>query len=76
MSTPGDAIEVGADLELRALVEADAEPLFALVDANRAHLRAWLPWLHATTAVDDDRAFIERSRQQGAQRWRPVRHVQ
>ncbi len=66
MSTPALSYEVDANLELRAVVEADAEPLFALVEANRAHLRAWLPWLDATTSVDDVRAFIDRSRQQAA----------
>jgi ribosomal-protein-serine acetyltransferase len=30
---------------LRPLVDADAAPLFALVDANRAHLRRWLAWV-------------------------------
>ena len=30
---------------LRVLREDDARELFALTDANRAHLRVWLPWV-------------------------------
>jgi ribosomal-protein-serine acetyltransferase len=37
-------IPVSDDLELRLLTEADADELHALVDRNRTHLAAWMPW--------------------------------
>ena len=49
------------DTELRLLEERHADELFALVDRNRAYLREWLPWLDATTTVDDERAFVRTS---------------
>ncbi|HTL97678.1 MAG TPA: GNAT family protein [Holophagaceae bacterium] len=51
-------LRVARDLELRSLKLADAPALFALVDANRAHLRRWLPWVDANTGVAHTRAFI------------------
>ena len=61
-------IAVADDVELRLLEEADAEELFALVDANRAYLREWLPWLDQNTEVDHTRAFIQAMRKQHADR--------
>lgn len=58
----------GPDLELRPLEEADAEELFALVDANRAYLRQWLPWLDQNTEVEHTRAFIRATQKQHADR--------
>jgi len=52
------AMTIDQDLELRTLREEDAVVLFQLVDANRKHLREWLPWLDANTEVDHSRAFI------------------
>jgi ribosomal-protein-serine acetyltransferase len=42
-------VELSDGVELRLLEEADAGELYALVDANRAHLADWMPW-----AVDQD----------------------
>lgn len=44
---------------LRAPTTADADELFARVDACRKTLRAWLPWVDATDSADDSRAFLE-----------------
>ena len=44
---------------LRQLTLSDAADLFAVCDANRAHLRRWLPWLDRTRAPSDTRGFIE-----------------
>ena len=49
------------DTELRLLEERNTEELFALVDRNRAYLREWLPWLDATTTVEDERTFVRSS---------------
>jgi ribosomal-protein-serine acetyltransferase len=44
---------------LRVLREDDAAELFAVTDANRAHLRRWLPWVDLVTSEDDSRSFLE-----------------
>lgn len=47
-----------AGLSIRSYLKADAAALFAAVEANRAHLDAWLPWVEHTRSVDDTREFI------------------
>jgi ribosomal-protein-serine acetyltransferase len=54
-------LRIDAHTSLRSVAESDAEPLFALVDANRGHLREWLPWLDQNTRVEHTRDFIRRS---------------
>jgi ribosomal-protein-serine acetyltransferase len=44
---------------LRTPRRADAEAIFALVDANRAYLRRWLPWVDGSTAVEHTRGFLD-----------------
>jgi len=41
------------------LQPADAPALFTVVDAHRAALREWLPWVDATNRVADSEAYIE-----------------
>ena len=53
--------QIDDHLTLRALEPSDAEALFALVNANRAYLRQWLPWLDANQTADDSRSFIHSS---------------
>ncbi len=43
---------------LRVLREDDAAELFALTDANRGHLRRWLPWVDLVTTEEDSRSFL------------------
>jgi ribosomal-protein-serine acetyltransferase len=59
---------VDADVSLVLLEEQHAPALFALVDANRAHLRRWLPWLDANTRPEHTAAFIRTSLHQFALR--------
>jgi len=54
----GACIAIAPDLQLRPLAPEDAAELFALVDANRAYLHEWLPWLDRNTAVEDSLAFV------------------
>lgn len=54
-----DAVLLRPDLLLRPLTTDDADALFALVDANRPHLGAWLPFVGATKTVEDTRAFLQ-----------------
>ncbi len=48
-------------VELRLLEPRHAEEVFAVVDANRASLREWLPWVDASRTSADTLAFIEQS---------------
>jgi ribosomal-protein-serine acetyltransferase len=67
---PALVLRVNDATTLRPLCAADAGALFALTEANRSHLREWLPWLDAVTSVGDTREFIracdERARRSGA----------
>ncbi len=38
-----------------------AAAIFAAVEANRPYLRQWLPWVDATTKVEDTEKFMEES---------------
>lgn len=49
---------INPGLELRQLQPADAPELFALVDAHRAKLREWLPWVDATVKLSDTEKYI------------------
>lgn len=49
-----------------ALRRADAADLFAAVDRNREHLRAWLPWVDQTAQVEDSLAFLDECERQTA----------
>lgn len=48
---------------LRLLEEADAEELYAVVDANRAYLARWMPWAQDDT-LEAARDFIRLTRRQ------------
>ncbi len=58
--------QVDDEIKLRLLESRHADALFALVDANRQHLRLWLPWLDANIAVSDTLHFIQATRRQFA----------
>ncbi len=50
------------DVQLLPLEDDHTDPLFALIDTNRAHLRQWLGWVDATTGSDAVLKFIIDSR--------------
>ena len=50
---------------LRLLEEADAEEFYGLVERNRAHLAAWMPWA-ADQTLEGTRAFIRTTEQRHA----------
>ena len=50
--------KVNAQVELRMLERHHAEELFRVVDANRKHLRAWLPWLDVVRSAADTERYI------------------
>jgi ribosomal-protein-serine acetyltransferase len=49
---------------LRLLEEADAPALFAVIDANREHLSAWMPWVPHHTTQHQTLAFIRAAQRQ------------
>lgn len=64
--TPKLGIRVDEDTNLCMLEERHAQELYDLVDANRAYLREWLPWVDYETSVEDSKAFIKHALQQFA----------
>ena len=56
--------ELRPDVCLELLEPRHAADLFRVTDANRDHLREWLPWVDGTTTVADTSAFIEMTRKQ------------
>ena len=44
-------LRVDDELELTGVVTEDAQELFEVIDANRAHLETWFPWV-ATTRTE------------------------
>lgn len=54
--------DLGDGVVIRTLAPDDADALFELVDANRARLHRWMPWVPTTVSPADTGAFIERSR--------------
>lgn len=58
--------DLANDAKLRLLEERHAEELADLSERNRAHLRAWLPWVDGNRTVDDRRRFIRAALEQFA----------
>jgi ribosomal-protein-serine acetyltransferase len=56
-------IRISDDAELRLLAEADAKELHRLIEVNRAHIAAWLPW-GAEQKLADTLEFIQGTRAQ------------
>ena len=54
-------LTISRELSLRAVKPHEANILFALIDNNRAHLRAWLPWVDATVNPFDTHKYLEAS---------------
>jgi ribosomal-protein-serine acetyltransferase len=61
----GCRLKISDDSHLRLLDEADAAPLHALIEANRAHLARWLPWAAGQTPADT-LGFIRATLQQAS----------
>ncbi len=62
-----DSLSVDDELTLARLQPSDAAGLYALIDANRAYLRRWLPWLDGTRSNADVAGFIAATLEQHAQ---------
>jgi ribosomal-protein-serine acetyltransferase len=57
------SFRIDEDRRLRLLEEADADELYAAVDANRDFLAQWMPWA-ARTTLEATLEFIRSSRKQ------------
>jgi ribosomal-protein-serine acetyltransferase len=57
-------VDLGDGLTLRPLLDADAEQLFSVIEANRTHLANWMPFVGQTRGVADSLAFIRAARRQ------------
>ncbi len=55
-------LDLDDGIELRSWSLDDAPEIFAIVDANRDHLRAWFPWVDRTAGPVQIAEFIETSR--------------
>jgi ribosomal-protein-serine acetyltransferase len=51
-------LDLGDGLVLHAACAADAADAFAIVSAERARLREWLPWIDDTTDVETQARFL------------------
>lgn len=50
--------KINPSLELRLIQPKDAVALFTVIDASRAKLREWLPWVDATKKLADTEKYI------------------
>ena len=57
-------IVVDEQLVLRTYTPADADELFAVINAGRRHLAPWLDWVNHTTRPEHSLKFIEDSKHQ------------
>ena len=60
-------LRVNDTVELRECGPHHASALFALIEANRAYLREWLPWLDETVRVEHVERFLRDSRRKAEQ---------
>lgn len=59
-------IQVDETTSLEFLQEIHAASLLSLVNANRAYLREWLPWVDSMQTVDNFKQYIINSNKQAA----------
>lgn len=64
MSANAQRIKVDDDLTLELIDEHHAEETYKVIDANREHLRVWLPWVDYTKSVQIFKDYIRFCKQQ------------
>jgi ribosomal-protein-serine acetyltransferase len=60
-----EPLRASENVVLRPVVEADVEPLYALVDEDREALSEWMPWAPEQT-LEGTREFVAEARAQDA----------
>jgi ribosomal-protein-serine acetyltransferase len=55
--------QLNDDVALELLELRHAEDLYRITDADRAHLRQWLPWVDGCRSQEDTKTFIQLTRQ-------------
>jgi ribosomal-protein-serine acetyltransferase len=55
---------IDEDISMELLEARHAKDLYRLADANREHLREWLPWVDKIRSVEDTEVFIQETRSQ------------
>jgi ribosomal-protein-serine acetyltransferase len=60
-------LRVNEHIELKECGPHHAAALFEVIEANREHLREWLPWLDETSRVEDIDRFLRDSRRKAEQ---------
>ncbi|MBI4311797.1 MAG: GNAT family N-acetyltransferase [Chloroflexi bacterium] len=66
---PATTINVDDDIVLRRPTLPYAEDIYALVDANRDHLRRWLAFADSMRSVKDQREWLKQMDEPGHDRW-------
>jgi ribosomal-protein-serine acetyltransferase len=51
--------DLGGGAVLRRLSIEDLPVIWRLVEAERERIAVWMPWVEATTTIDDQRAWLE-----------------
>lgn len=62
------SLRMDDDLELRLIEPEHASAMFEVVDANRAHVGRWMPWVELTHSAEVARAFAEQALRDFAER--------
>lgn len=57
---------IGEGVSLASLAISDADELFEVTDANRDHLKPWMPWIGAIVSPGNTREFLESALDQRA----------
>lgn len=58
LSATQQTLHLDDALSLKIINDHHAEPLLALINTNRQHLRQWLPWVDNMQTVADCKAYI------------------
>lgn len=59
-------MQISETILLEPIAEHHAEPAFALIENNRAHLKTWLTWVDFIQSAEDFRNFIKGAKQRMA----------
>lgn len=58
---PLPSVVTGERVRVRPYRRGDGRALFEAIDEDRAHLRAWLPWVDAHKTVEDSEVYVRKA---------------